>query len=125
MENLLVTGTEETPEIDFKTDGLMHITGVSIPENISEFYEIAFNWLNNLSKNPPKEVKLVFDVEYINTSTTRIFIDLIKTVFGFENVGVKSSIVWRYSKDDDDNLELGEYLQFTTKAPIIFEPFSE
>lgn len=125
MENILIAGTHETPEVDFKTDGKLCISGVSIPENISEFYKPCFEWLKDLEKNLPETVNLVFDVEYINTSTTRIFVDIIRAVMGFENKGINYIIVWRYVREDEDNLELGEYLQFATKAKMVFEPFDQ
>ena len=80
MEDLIIKQTAETPEIKFNVSGHLLIKGVSIPENITNFYTPVINWIKDLENNMPNDVKLVFEIEYINTSSTRAFIEIIKKV---------------------------------------------
>jgi len=121
MENLLVQSTDETPKIDFNVNGQLSIVGVSIPENITNFYTPIIDWLNEFAKNLPATVNLTFEIEYINTSSTRVFIDFIKKVDSFKATCPNTSVTWMYEEDDEDNYDLGKDLEYSSKATLVFQ----
>ncbi len=122
MENLILKQTDDTPEINFGTDGCLKLTGISIPENVINFYTPVINWIKDLENNTPSEISLIFEIEYINTSSTRAFIDLIKKVVSLDKNDCQIRIVWRYREEDHDNLELGKDLEYSSKSIFVFEP---
>jgi len=124
MKDLIISSTDETPEISFKTSGELLIKGVSIPENVSKFYAPVTEWLEELRLAPPQHTRLVFEIEYINTSSSRSFIDISRRIAAIKNAGNNASIVWRYMEDDEDNLELGKDLEYSAKIDFIFETIS-
>lgn len=121
MENLIIQSTEETPEINFNINGTLLIKGVSIPENITLFYTPIVNWLNELQNNLPNSVNLTFEIEYINTSSTRVFIDIIKKVAAIKATLPNTTITWKYEEDDEDNFDLGKDLEYSAKTEFVFE----
>jgi SiaC family regulatory phosphoprotein len=121
MENLIIKGTEQTPEINFNKNGLLVIKGISIPENITDFYIPIIQWMSELEKELPTTIHLVFEIEYINTSSTRVFIDIIKKINAYKELCPDTTISWKYAEDDEDNFDLGKDLEYSTKAVFHFE----
>ena len=123
MENLIINQTEETPEINFNVNGNCSIIGVSIPENVADFYTPVVEWLCAWENSLPNQISLVIEIEYINTSSTRAFIDLVKKFVSIKYKCPDTKIIWRYEKDDEDNLDLGKDLEFSAKANFVFEAY--
>ena len=121
MKNLVLQQTDETPYLDFHKDGHLLIKGISIPENISKFYTEPIHWLNEFKAHKPHKIYLVFQIEYINTSSTRVFIDIIRLVDSFKDDKTQVEVVWAHEEDDEDNIELGEELQFSSKVKFTFK----
>jgi hypothetical protein len=121
MENLVIRHTEETPEVNFNVNGQLSIKGVSIPENITHFYTPLINWITELEKHQPSKLNLTFEIEYVNTSSTRVLIDMIKKVNAIREKYPDTTITWRYVEDDEDIYDLGKDLEYSTKASFIFE----
>jgi uncharacterized Fe-S radical SAM superfamily protein PflX len=121
MENLFIQQTEETPEINFNINGQLLIRGISIPENITSFYLPVINWIKEFGLNTPSSISLVFEIEYINTSSTRVYMDIIKRVYSLKEKCPNTNIVWKYAEDDEDNLDLGKDLEYSAKAIMKFE----
>ena len=47
METIKIQGTEDTPKIILDAENeIMEISGRSLPEDVSSFYEPVLNWLN-------------------------------------------------------------------------------
>lgn len=120
MNNLFLNQTDETPEINFNSNGSLLIKGISIPENVSNFYSPILTWISEFEKNLPAEVILTFEIEYINTSSSRAFIDLIKKIISLKSENCDLRIVWKYEKDDEDNLDLGKDLEVSVRSTFEF-----
>ncbi|MEQ1732819.1 MAG: DUF1987 domain-containing protein [Bacteroidia bacterium] len=121
MKNLLIHSTDETPEINFNTNGLLWVKGVSIPENITHFYTPVINWIDEFAQNLPANIQLTFEIEYINTSSTRVFLDIIKKINACKLNCPDTVITWKYDQDDEDNFDLGKDLEYSAKAALVFE----
>ncbi len=121
MENLIIHSTEETPEINFNINGQLLIKGVSIPENITNFYTPIINWIIALDKNLPQSINLTFEIEYINTSSTRVFIDIIKQINVMKERCSDTVITWNYVEDDEDIFDLGKDLEYSARSAFEFK----
>jgi hypothetical protein len=84
MKNLVIASTKKTPEIIFKTNGDLMISGNSLPTNIDSFYQPIINWIEELIATSPKKISIAFDLEHVNTSSTRMILQILRTLNGFK-----------------------------------------
>jgi hypothetical protein len=120
MENLFIAPTELTPQVDFElTTGVLEISGVSRPEDVLVFFDTPLDWIQNLnlalSENsllvkdlPP--LKLIFNMSYYNTSSSKYLIQILKSLCKVKDYGVSLSIEWHYEEGDEKMKEDGEDL---------------
>ena len=123
MEALKIKSTQDTPEIIFdpKNDQFQ-IIGNSIPENAVSYYEPIILWLRMYSENPNRSTELVFKMNILNTSSTKMFMLIFKEI---NHIAEKSDvhISWYYDFADDDLQELG--VDFKTFTAASFELIPE
>ena len=67
---VIIEASFKTPEVIFdKANGIFQIRGRSICENAHEFYKPLYNWLIEYFENPNDETKLIFNFDYLNSSS--------------------------------------------------------
>ena len=75
METIKIQGTEDTPKVILdKENELMEISGRSLPEDVTAFYEPILNWLNEYSESPNKKTIFNFKLVYFNTASSKLLI---------------------------------------------------
>ncbi len=114
MEPLIIEKTAETPEVKFNSDGSLKIHGVSTPSNVHSFYTPIFDWIASLKDKKLPSVNLEIIIDYMNTSSSRVFVDMINLVKSLTEVDTNVNITWYYDEEDEDMLELGEDLSAVT-----------
>jgi hypothetical protein len=110
MDAFIIEGTKMTPEI--KLDGnnnLFSIKGSSRPENPKQFYTPVFDWLTEYFGKENVKIKFEIQMEYFNTSTSKILLDLLE-LFEQHNENHEIHVVWYYHEDDEEMKEAGEEL---------------
>jgi len=110
MENLIISKTNYTPDINFDTDtGILNISGKSYPENTFEFYTPVTSWIAEYVKSTNNE-KLIFNFEltYLNSSSLKSYFDILDILEESHNEGSSIEINWIYESDDDIIEETGE-----------------
>jgi len=107
MNNLVIESTNNTPTIRFDIEGRLLMEGRSLPENTSDFFMPLIDWVANLTV---QEVKLVVNLEYLNSSSTKKLLELLKVLDA--NSHIKTLYVeWYYEADDEDILENGQIFE--------------
>ncbi len=109
MNDLMIENTKKTPRINFVKDGYLKITGRSIPEDPSKFYDSILLWLQEYCKNPYNPTKIEIELEYFNSGTSKYLLQMFKELKIIKEHGKNLEIVWYYEAGDDDILERGEY----------------
>src|SRR4051812_8360184 len=105
MEVLHLKGTEETPHIILdKKKGVFEISGRSLPEDAVGFYKPVIRWMNEYTSSPNPVTELIFKLEYFNTASSKLILDLLSTLEKTNN----ASIHWYFNEDDEDMEEAGE-----------------
>jgi len=107
MNDLFIKNTPSTPEIKFEKSGNLSIKGKSLPEDPRKFYNPLFKWLEDLET---ETLDLKVQLEYVNTSSSKRIIELLKIVDNNKKIR-KASLYWYYDVDDPDMLEFGEVIQ--------------
>lgn len=105
MNILLLEPTQDTPAIMLnKRDGKFHLTGRSILEDPSSFYDPIIEWLSVYAKQPNASTNFQFKLNYFNSASAKMIYNmllLLKEIPG-------AQVEWCYQKGDDDILEAGK-----------------
>ena len=118
MKNFLVLKTLTTPEIAFLTNGEFMITGSSRPENPHAFYNPLLEWLEKFLKTKPEKINLVMEVEYLNSSSVKILVQLLRTIIENADKNTQVSFTWKYDHEDLDSYDQGKGFEKITGFPI-------
>ncbi len=111
MESLYIKGSENNPEFDFNSDGNLNIKGVSLPDNVLIIHQQLNEWLELFEKALPQEVKLTLYMEYFNTASTWMLVQIIKKISTFNSDKCKVNVTWYYGFEDDDMLADGQKIE--------------
>ena len=121
METIKIQGTEDTPKIILDSENeIMEISGRSLPEDVSAFYEPVLNWLNEYAENPNKKTIFNFKLTYFNTASSKLLLDILMKLEEMHENGNDVLIRWHYPEDDEDMEEAGEEY-----ADIVDVPFEQ
>jgi hypothetical protein len=121
MEIIKIMGTDDTPNVilDAEND-IFEISGRSLPEDVTTFYEPILNWMDEYAESPNSKTVFSFKLVYFNTASSKLILDvLMKLEELFEN-GNDVLIKWHYPEDDEDMEEAGEEY-----ADIVDVPFEQ
>lgn len=115
MKPLYIAGTDDTPEISFDSEAnTFKITGKSLPENVTDFYEPVYKWLENYVKAPNEESAFDLNIEYFNSASHKAINQLLEILSEINNSGNKVLIKWHFLREDEDMLESGhDYAELT------------
>ena len=121
METIKIQGTEDTPRIILDAEKeLLEISGRSLPEDVTAFYEPVLSWLNEYSENPNEKTVFNFKLTYFNTASSKLLLDILMKLEELHEKGHDVLIRWHYPEDDEDMEEAGEEY-----ADIVDVPFEQ
>ncbi|OFY84319.1 MAG: nuclear pore complex subunit [Bacteroidetes bacterium RIFCSPLOWO2_12_FULL_35_15] len=120
MDQLNFEGTEDTPTVMIdRAKELFQLSGRSLPEDVTAFYKPVIEWLDLFSESPTKNLTLEVKLEYFNTASSKIILDILMKLEEIHQEG--SSVIqvnWLYDKRDDDMLEAGEEYKDLVEVPF-------
>lgn len=125
MEGLHILPTDNTPEIIGNSyTGELSIRGKCYPTNSVEFCGPLKSWLGDLFEQGLTSYNLKLDLEYFNTSSSIVLLDLMKA---FKKNNSMNQIEWLFEEEDEEMIEAGqEYnlilndsLKLVAKIPAI------
>lgn len=116
MNALNLEGTEDTPKIILdKNNGIMEISGRSLPEDSTDFYKPVLDWIEAYAQDPNPTTTFVFKLEYFNTASSKLILDVL---YALEDIkGIK--VAWYFQDEDEDMEEAGQ--EFSELVEIPFE----
>jgi hypothetical protein len=121
MESLLIQSTEDTPQVNFNAStGILEISGRSLPEDASGFYAPVMDWLKAYKTSPNSTSILVMKLEYFNTASSKIILDVFTTI---EKISNDRKVIWHYDKDDEDMLEAGQEFSEIVEVPFEYKSY--
>ncbi len=123
MEVIKIKGTDDTPSIVLDKDNeIFEISGRSLPEDVSTFYEPILNWLDEYAENPNSKTVFSFKLVYFNTASSKLLLDILMKLEDLYENGNDVLIKWYYPEDDEDMQEAGE--EYADIVDIPFEQVS-
>ena len=109
MEVLRLKPTKETPDVILdKENNIFKITGLSLPEDVKEFYNPIIDWFKNYFLAPNEETRLHLNLVYINSASSKMIYEIFQMFKQMHRDGTKVSILWQYNYDDEEMGDAGE-----------------
>jgi hypothetical protein len=127
MQRLKIDPTDSSFSVDLDTEkGEFIFSGESRPENAPGFFEPILNWLaefkeelENYDKNETYKLKVVFNLEYFNSTSTKYIVDIAKILKRIDDLdNVELNTEWHYKEIDEDVEESGRELSDWTGLKI-------
>lgn len=116
MKAIKIVGTEDTPKVILdKGAREFELSGRSLPEDALTFYQPILKWLEEYAINPNPETNFIIKLEYFNTASSKLLLDVLTTLENVKNV----TVIWYFFEDDEDMEEAGE--EFSELVEIPFE----
>jgi hypothetical protein len=127
METYSISGTPNTPSINFDLDnGILNISGRSIPENSIEFYNPLFSAIDAYISNPKNKTTLNIQLEYYNSSSSACLLSVFKKLEKFtKGAGFPVIVNWLYEENDEDILAAGKNFEGMVDLPFTMIQISE
>ncbi len=112
MRVISIKQQQDTPFIHLnKDEGKFEISGKSFPADVQLFYRPIIEWLEEYAKDPNEETLFTFKMDYFNTASTMIILEILYKLEDVIKAGKKVKVEWYYSSDDEDMLDTGEEFQ--------------
>lgn len=110
MDDLIIEGTKSSPYVRFDAEtGVLEIRGKSYPANAAQFYTPILKWVEEWLDNfPDKPIELNMEMIYLNSSSSKAFLNLFFILDRHAERGQKVAINWVYHKEDETALECGK-----------------
>jgi hypothetical protein len=109
MENLTFEATNSTPEIQANhSNNTIEIRGKSYPENTFEFYQPLMDWVEAYFKTDQTKLKISFEIQYFNSSTSKVFYDLFDLLEESRTSGKSIVVDWEFDPENVSAEEAGE-----------------
>jgi hypothetical protein len=123
MEVIKIKGTDDTPSVILdKENEIFEISGRSLPEDVTTFYEPILNWLDEYAESPNAKTVFSFKLVYFNTASSKLLLDILMKLEEMYENGNDVLIKWYYPEDDEDMEEAGE--EYADIVDIPFEQVS-
>lgn len=120
METIRINATEDTPNVILDpVNNHFEISGRSLPEDVVVFYQPIMQWLEQLQEDPVKDMNLVIKLEYFNTASSKLLLDILLKLEDIFQNGTPVKVTWCYLTSDADMREAGEEY-----SEIVGLPFS-
>jgi hypothetical protein len=109
--------TSHTPFIKFD-NGVLVISGRSIPEDSTMVYEPLFKFIEEYIKNPLPLTEIDISLEYANSSTNRSLMTVFELFENFYGEGHDVKTTWYFAPGDQEIYELGSDFKSLIKIPF-------
>lgn len=119
MENLFIKEGERSPKVELTNDGTFSFIGKSVHEDTKEFFKPILDWVKEFSLSKPKQINVIIELEYFNTSSSKYLYDILKIVECIYNNGCNDcKVTWIYEEGDDDIHDAGLDYESIIKVPF-------
>ncbi len=123
MEVIKIKGTDDTPNVILDAESnIIEFSGRSLPEDVVTFYAPVIQWIEEYAKSPNPKTEVIFRLEYFNTASSKILLDILLKFEDILNEGHEVLIQWYFQEDDEDMEEAGE--EYSEIVDIPFEMHS-
>lgn len=120
MEPFELVATERTPSVLLEpVQGLLALTGCSIPENADRFYTPLHELLDRYGAAPATNTTVRVSLSYFNSSSSKYLLDLFRHLEDLHAAGsTRVTLEWHYDRGDLDMQEAGQDYRSLLEFPV-------
>jgi hypothetical protein len=123
MDALILKPTYNSPNINFDAqNGVLEISGRSIPEHANMFYDKLIHWVKEYVTTQPPKTEVNIKLDYLNSSSHKYLIELLEKLEPIHSNGFQILVNWYFEEDDDEIKETGKECSELVKVPFNFIP---
>lgn len=123
MDVIKINGTDDTPKVILDAqNNIIELSGRSLPEDVATFYGPIIEWIGEYAKNPNPKTNVVFKLEYFNTASSKMILDILLKFEEIHNDGHEVVVSWYYQEDDEDMEEAAD--EYADIVDIPFQKFT-
>jgi hypothetical protein len=121
MTPLIIQESQATPSIYFDADkNKFEIAGNSLPEDVMDFYNPVYKWLEEYMKQPNSKTDVTIKLLYCNSSSSKVLLDFLSIFDKIASKGSKVEVNWYYLEMDEDMLAAGKEYESLINIPFNF-----
>jgi hypothetical protein len=120
---IAIEGSKIAPSIIF-TNGVLSISGRSIPHDSTSLYAPLLEVLYNYAKKPNKRTEININLDYLNSDSNRALMNLLILAEKLHRKGNYVVINWYYNSNDTAMYDQGNIFQSLIDLPFRFEPLN-
>ena len=125
MNPLIIEGKEDTPSVILdKENNKFEFSGRSLPEDILDFYNPIYDWLQNYVSSPNDKTELDLKIDYFNSASHKAINEILDILSEIQKTGKSIVINWHYMEEDEDMYESGEDFQELTGLSFVYKSYS-
>ncbi len=119
MEALKRDQTEDTPYISFDPESnIFEISGRSLPEDASKFYDSVHEWLNTYVAKPNESTELSMKLDYFNSASARKIVEVLFILEKIQELNKEVKVLWYFNEDDEVMEARGEEIKSVVELPF-------
>jgi len=100
MNTIKIMGTDDTPTVILDSDNeIFEISGRSLPEDVTAFYEPIIGWLEEYASSPNTKTVFTFKLVYFNTASSKLLLDILMKLEQMHEDGKDILIRWYYPEE--------------------------
>lgn len=103
-----------------KENGKFEITGKACPENMEEFFDPIFTWLDEYAQSPNSTTTFSVKLIYYNTAASKALLKILQKLEKMHQSGNDIKIAWYYEEEDEELLMAGEDYSELIQLPFEF-----
>lgn len=95
------------------------IEGRTIASFVWKLFDPVLEWIDEYSKYPAFQTRLIFELRYFNTSDSKGLLKVMKKISNIPS----SRVIWRFQEDDEDMEEAGKEFSELVEIPFEFQVY--
>lgn len=125
QKGLFLEKRADTPKVEFLPhEGVLEISGRSLPENAEQFYKPILEWVTAYLASAPARTTMKIELEYFNSSSVKQVLAILIRLEELRMAGKEVEVVWSYNQDDELMEMKGRELESIVELPFVLTAYS-
>jgi hypothetical protein len=119
MEALKRDMSDDTPFINFDPNtGLFEMSGRSLPEDASKFYDSVHEWVREYVDNASSSTTVKMKLDYFNSASARKIVEILFILEDLLEKDNQVNVIWYYDEEDEVMEARGEEVKSVVELPF-------